>query len=76
MKKDEVKSTVPDIEPVEAKKWTGRAIHQYSLDGKYIKTFPSITAAVKELNIKGGSLSKCLKGQMKSTKGFQWRYAE
>jgi hypothetical protein len=73
--KDETKS-VPDIEPVEAKRWIGKPVNQYSLQGKYLNTFPSITAAAKELNIKGGALNKALKGILKSSHGYQWRYAE
>ena len=41
------------------------SIHQYSLDGKYIKTFPSIANAGKELNLKNSQLtdiSRCCKG--------------
>jgi len=76
MKTNESKVAVPDIEPVTIKSWTGKPINQYSLEGKFIRRFKSISEATKELSIKGGALSKCLKGQAKTCKGYQWRYSE
>jgi hypothetical protein len=74
--KTEKTQSVPDIEPLVIKRFTGKPIHQYSMEGKYIKTFNSISEAARELDIRGGTLNKCLKGILKSCKGYQWRYAE
>jgi hypothetical protein len=75
MKTEKSNQVVPDIEPIKVRGFIGKPIHQYSLEGKFIKTFRSISEATKEYNIKGGALTKCLKGYSKSCKGFQWRFA-
>lgn len=73
-KKIETTQTVPDIEPYTgAGKKANCPVHQYGLDGKYIKTFPSQYQAEKETKTTGISL--CLSGQSKSAGGFQWRRA-
>lgn len=53
-------------------------VHQYSLDGKYIKTFSSIAHACKELNLtnsQSGDVTKCCQRKSKYAHGFIWRYA-
>jgi hypothetical protein len=47
----------------------------FSLDGKYIKTFPTIKAAAKELNIPDTHISDCCKGKFKKSGGYIWKYA-
>jgi hypothetical protein len=76
MKKEETKSAPDDIEPVETRRWTGKPVNQYGLDGKFIRRFDSQAEAIRTLGIKGGTLAKCLKGHARSAKGYQWRYAE
>ena len=51
-------------------------INQYSLAGKYIKTFDSITEAIIELgkNYVGSQISTVCKGNRKTAYNFQWRY--
>lgn len=53
-------------------------INQYSIDGKYIKTFNSITEAERELNItyQGSQINAACsnKDNRKSAFGFQWKY--
>jgi hypothetical protein len=69
-------TTVPDIEPYTgAGKKEKIAVHQYDLKGHYIKTFPSMFEAEKELKISVGSISLCLSGKAKSAGGWQWRRA-
>ena len=55
-----------------------RRIEQYTLDGQYIKTFPSLSAAKDELGIprNAAHLSSCARGKRKSAYGFKWRYAD
>ena len=53
-----------------------RKVEQYSLDGKYIKTYETINKAA--LNIgqsKGGHISDVCKGKRKTCGGFIWKYA-
>lgn len=55
-----------------------RGIEQYTTDGLYIKTFPSITAAKDELGIphNAAHISSCASGKRKTAYGFKWKYAE
>jgi hypothetical protein len=70
------KSTPPDIEPVKAHGKSSIPVHQYSLDGKYIKTFNSIAEAQRAMNPRGLSVYRALNGILKTAYGFQWRKAE
>lgn len=51
---------------------SSKIIYQYSLTGKLIKFWYSITEAEKELNIIG--ISAVAKGKRKSADGFKWSY--
>lgn len=54
------------------------SVHQYSLDGKYIKTFPSLASAAKEVGLthsQTSDLSKCCKGKHKYAHGYIWKLA-
>ena len=62
-------------------------INQYTLDGEYIKTFPSISNAAKYIqslepekrtNIKGivQHISGVAKGKRKTAYKFIWKFAE
>ena len=50
-----------------------KAVEQYALDGSYIRDWPSITSAEKELGISSG-IGKCCKGKSKTAGGYQWKY--
>ena len=50
-------------------------ILQFSKDGTLIKEWPSACEAERRLGIAQSSICKCLKGRLKSTGGFVWRYA-
>lgn len=54
----------------------GRKVNQYSLDGRYIQTFNSVTDAKEALNYKGGGISKCCLHQPRyaSAAGHLWEY--
>lgn len=51
-------------------KWTG--ILQYSLDGKLVRQWKSITEAAKTLNLNHASISKCVNGTYKKAVGYRW----
>jgi hypothetical protein len=68
--------TPADIEPIQVRRFSGKKIHQYGLDGKYIRSFDSISQAQKELGIKGVGLYRVIQGKAKSCHGFQFRLAE
>lgn len=50
-------------------------ILQFSKDGEFIKEWPSLNEAYRQLGIPTGSICKCLKGRYKSAGGYIWRYA-
>lgn len=58
---------------------TGKAkeVNQYTLEGKYITTYPSTGIAAKAIGVKTGShIGECCRGKIKTYKGFIWRYVD
>lgn len=74
----ERKTVVPDIEPIVRKNgvYQAKAVNQYGLDGKYIKTFPSQSEAGLAVGGNSRGINICTKGKSKTYKGYQWRSAE
>lgn len=54
----------------------GKPINQYSLDGKYLMTYNSITDAKEVIGYKGSGIEKCCKHipRYKSAGGYLWEY--
>lgn len=55
-----------------------KSINQYTLDGKYLKTWDSMVAVERETGISASNISKCCVGYESTyqTGGFAWRYNE
>lgn len=53
-----------------------KAVVQYTLDGEYIATFPSLTIAEKETKVDNSSISRCCNGKQKQSGGFKWRFKD
>jgi len=53
-----------------------RKIGQYDLDGNFIKAFPSIVSASKELNISKSNIRGVLINYRKTAKGYIWKYLD
>lgn len=53
-----------------------KRVAQYTLKGEYIQTFPSISAAAKEINSNTSNISGVCTGRRKSCKGYIWKYIE
>lgn len=51
-----------------------KSVNQYSLDGKLIATYSSITEASKSIKIDNGNISRCCNGKLKTVGGFIWRF--
>lgn len=52
-----------------------RKVHQYSLDGEYIRSFDSIGEAARELGTRSHSgIMKVCEGKLHTSLGYQWRY--
>ena len=55
----------------------GRPIIQYSLDGKYIKRYDSLSEAAREFNTNNiSNIKSCCQGKIKSAYNFLWRYED
>jgi len=51
-----------------------KSVKQFSLDGKLLNTFNSITEASKESKVSRTHISSVCKGKRKTTGGFKWKY--
>jgi hypothetical protein len=50
-----------------------KPVLQYTIDDIFIKEWPNIVSAERELNIKSG-IGKCCKGNQKTAGGYKWKY--
>ena len=50
-------------------------VNQFSLDGKFLKTWGGATCARNELGINKSNIIQCCKGNVRQAGGFIWRYA-
>jgi hypothetical protein len=55
-----------------------KPVHQFRTDGKFIRTWPSITEASQTLKINASHITAVCQGRKgrKSTGGYVWKYAE
>ena len=53
-----------------------KPINQYTMQGKYIKTFESITAAAKEIKCERSNIRAAAQGKQQSSHGYKWKYVE
>lgn len=51
-----------------------KPIVQYSLDGRQVKKWGSISEAANELDVSVSSISLCLTGKSKTSHGYRWSY--
>lgn len=50
-------------------------VYQYSLSGKFIKSYKTLIDAIKEMNLANGShISSCCNGKRRTAYGFMWSY--
>lgn len=52
------------------------AVVQYSKDGTFIRVWKSAREACKELGLYPANISKCCKGELKTTGGYKWKFVE
>lgn len=53
-----------------------KAVLQYSLDGTFIKEFPSAQEVKRQLGFSQGNISTCCLGKRKQAYGYKWLYKE
>jgi len=72
--------TTEDIEALPESYGIMKAVNQFDLEGKYIKTFPSVKSASESVSSRSQSISDACKGvdgngyKVYARFGFQWRY--
>jgi hypothetical protein len=49
-------------------------VNQYSLDGRYLKTFESLSDAAREIKSTSTNIRSACKGRRKSAGGYRWKY--
>lgn len=67
---------LPQLSPEELEKQVGKEkeVYQYTLGGKYVAAYNSITVAARALGVSRQLISATLKGKGKSAGGFLWRF--
>ena len=53
-----------------------KSILQYSLDGDFIKEYPSANEVERQLGFSQGNISKCCLGKYKQMYGYKWHYKQ
>lgn len=54
-----------------------KPVIQLSLEGEFIKEYPSIKDAARSLNIKSDrDIIRCCRGERKSRAGYKWKYKD
>lgn len=51
-----------------------KAVTQFTKDGQFLTTFPSISAAAKAIGIHPAGITECCVGTQKTAGGFMWQY--
>lgn len=67
---DGVSPIEPYNEPLKKK------VLQYTLDGEFVREWPSLKSISKELGFAAGNICKHIQGQFKQAYKFIWRYAD
>lgn len=52
-----------------------KPVKQFSPDGEYIQTFPSVKVAAQTIGLHPTSVIDTLKGRQHTSGGFKWKYA-
>ena len=53
-----------------------RTVDQYTLNGDFIKRWPSVADISRELKLNKSGIIRCCTGHLKTSHGFIWKYAE
>ena len=53
-----------------------KAVYQYTKDGQFITSYPSMTEAERQTGVSHGDISYCCRGKLKTAGGYCWRFAE
>ena len=71
------KYNIQDFEPQISPyiKSTRKKVKQFDMEMNFIRDWDSIRQAEEELNIAGGSITRCCQGKWKNAGNYKWQYA-
>ncbi len=52
-----------------------KKVHQFTIEGEFVKEFPSTMEAARQLGTSDGRISDCCRGERKTHRGFKFKYA-
>lgn len=64
------------ISKPKVKNFNNKIIHQFDINGNFIKEWPSAREVERELKILSSAISSCLKKKTKTSGGYIWKYKE
>lgn len=53
--------------------WLYQSVNQYTMKGKFIKTYPSVAEAARATGIARSNISTCCAGRLRSAGGYKWK---
>jgi hypothetical protein len=53
-----------------------KPVEQFTMDGKFIKSYPSSKEAQRQTGIKAVNIAMCCRGKYSQSGGYLWRYKE
>ena len=53
-----------------------KPVLQFDLNNSFIKEYPSVMQAERELGFNNGNIVNCCKGKQKTAYGYKWKYAK
>jgi hypothetical protein len=59
-----------------AQQHRAKAVIQLDCDGHQVAEYVSVREASRAMNVSSSLICRCLKGKLKKTAGFIWRYKE
>ena len=57
-------------------KRSGKPVSQFTLEGKFIKTYSSTHEAERQTGIGHSHISECCNGKLKKVGGYVWKYED
>lgn len=60
---------------IEIGSWRRKRVDQFTLGGKYIRTYESASAAAKATHSQATNICSCCRGYLKSSGGYKWKYS-
>jgi len=73
---EEIRARLVTDKKKEPEKHMNKAVICYDLKGEFVASYESVKAASEKVGVKTHCIYDCCVGKAKTSRGFQWRYAE